>query len=62
MRKGIGVIIAIAVLVGGAALLASLSPNSLVGRLVHDRIFRDGRRFSDLFVSCGAPGQLLQMA
>lgn len=57
MRKAIGFIITIAVLVAGAASLAWLWPNSRVGRSIRDLIFREGPRFSDLSASCGAPGQ-----
>jgi hypothetical protein len=46
----------------GAASLAWLLPNSLFGWSISDLIIRDGSRFSDLFVSCGAPGtELLQV-
>lgn len=58
MRKGIGfTIVVIATLVFGAA-SAGPSPNSHVDRLIRDRNVREVPRLSDLFLTCGAPGQV----
>jgi hypothetical protein len=57
MRTGIGVLIAIAAVTFGAASLAWLAPNSFIGAAIRDLIFERAPGDTNLFVSCGQPGQ-----
>ena len=57
MRKGTGILLAITAGVLGTAVVAWLSPNSVIGTRIRDTIFGKNRGFGDLFAVCGAPGQ-----